>query len=81
MGAEGTVQLLVTISADGRSVRAPRQGRLACSIQPPTARQLVGLDYPRSVERFSGSSCRCYSQRMRRSPCCPRRTERVRGPS
>ena len=60
IGAEGTVQLLVTIPPTERSVRArsARAAASACSIQPPngSARSLSALIYPRSVgERFSGS--------------------------
>lgn len=53
IGAEGTVQLLVTISADGK-VSACSLGKgsgFGCSIQPPngSVRSLSALIYPRSV--------------------------------
>lgn len=74
IGAEGTVQLLVTISADGK-VSACSLGKgsgFGCSIQPPngSARSLSALIYPRSVgEKVFRFWCRCATRsRMRDVP-------------
>lgn len=74
IGAEGTVQLLVTISADGK-VSACSLGKgsgFGCSIQPPngSARSLSALIYPRSVGgKVFRFWCRCATRsRMRDVP-------------